>query len=112
MKRFVDYDPVSGITTYSDYESATDTLKVGYEFESVAPALDHNKALQNDEQYTKDGIKAGWWHYAHIPISLIHKWQVEEGINVLDKNDERKVFQKLNSPEYRYLKTTTKTHMV
>jgi hypothetical protein len=112
LKRLVDYDPNSGITTYSDYDSTTDVLKVGYEYDDVSQILDSNKVLQNDEQYTKDGIKNDWWHYAHIPLSIVHKWLVEEGINAFSKDDARKVFQKLNSPEYRYLKTTTKTHMV
>jgi hypothetical protein len=78
----------------------------------LTPLLDHNKDSRTTSSYTKKGIKNDWWHYAHIPMSIIHKWLVEEGINVFEKNDARKVFQKLNSPEYRYLKTTTKTHMV
>ena len=110
MKRLVDYDPINGITTYTDYNSVDDSLKIGYEFDDVSPVLDFNKAKQNDEQYTRDGIKNDWWHYAHIPMSLILKWQVEEGINVFDKNDTKKVLQKVNSPEYRYLKTTTLMH--
>ena len=110
MKRRIDYNPVSGITTSMDYNSVTDVTTVIHEFDDVGAALDQNKALANDNEYTKQGIKNGFWHYAFIPNALIHKWMVEDGINVYRKEDEKKVFQKLNSPEYRYLKTTTKHH--
>ena len=111
MKRVVDYNPHSGITMSMDYNPDTDTTTVIHEFDDVSAALDRNKALANDSEYTRQGIKDGFWHYAFIPNSIIHKWMIEEGINVYRTEDERKVFQKLNSPEYRYLKTTTKHHM-
>ena len=110
MKRFVDYDPLNGITTSVDYNSSTDTTNIITEYSDATPILDMNKARQNDSDYTKKGIKDGWWHYAFIPNSIISKWMIEEKINVFDKNDNKKVFQKINSPEYKYLKTTTKHH--
>jgi hypothetical protein len=108
MKRLVDYDPFTGVTTYTETEG--DETRIGYEFDDVTPVLDMNKTLQNDEQYTRDGIKDGWWHYAQIPASLILKWRIEEGIDIFSKNDTKKVFAKLNDPQYRYLKTTMKVH--
>ena len=110
-KRFVDYEPLSGHTTYVDYDSVTDTTTVITEFPDLESSLDRNKALANDRDYTRRGIKEEFWHYAFIPNAIIEKWLIEERINVFDKNDDKKVFQKLNSPEYRYLKTTTKIHM-
>lgn len=112
MKRIVDYDPLSGATTYFDYVPETDTTQIITEFDDVAPLLELNKAMQNDDDFTKKGIKNGWWLYASIPNSLIHKWLIEDGINVYRREDEKRVFRKLNSPEYRYLKTTTKFHEV
>lgn len=110
MKRVVDYNPVSGITMSVDYDRHTDTTTIIHEFDDVGSALDRNKALANDTDYTKKGIRDGWWHYAFIPNAIIHKWMVEEGINAYKKEDEARVFKKLNSPEYRYLKTTAKHH--
>ena len=109
-KRFVDYDPVSGISTFTEYDSGTDSINLTYEYDDVSTNLDLCKALANDEDYTKKGIKNGWWHYAHIPNSIINKWLIEEGINVFDRNDQKKVHQKLNSPEYMYLRTSHKRH--
>lgn len=110
MKRRVDYNPMTGITTSVDYNSVTDTTAVIHEFDDLSAVLDQNKALANDTEYTKKGIKNGFWHYAFLPNAIIHKWMIEDGINVYRKEDEKKVFQKLNSPEYRYLKTTAKYH--
>lgn len=110
MKRLIDYDPLTKVSTFFDYVPETDTTIVSRE-QDIASILEANKRLQNDEQYTRDGIKEEFWHYATIPNIVIEKWKNEEGIDVFNKNHERRVFQKLNSPEYRYLKTTTKIHL-
>jgi len=104
-KGVVDYDPFSGITTSFEYDSVNDITIIG-RTQDVEPALERNKRLQNDTQYSKDGIKESWWHEAFIPNMIIEKWKLEEGIDVFNKNDRKKVKSKLNSPEYRYLKTT------
>lgn len=108
-KRIVDYDPLSGITTTFEYDHLTDTTYIGRE-QDVSFILDNNKVLQNSEDYTKHGIKNEWWHYATIPNIVIEKWRNELGVDVFNKNHEKKVYSLLNQPEYRYLKTTTKMH--
>jgi len=107
LKRVIDYDPFTGITTYFDYDHSTDTTIVGSE-QDVVKLLEQNKRLQNDDDYTKQGIKAGWWHYASYPAIIIEKWFNEYGVNVFDRNHEKKVTELTNRPEYRYLKTTRK----
>lgn len=109
MKRILDYDPTTRITTWFDFDPVTDTTYVGRE-QDVESILEINKKLQNDESYSKKGIKESWLHYATIPNILIEKWKTEEGIDVFNKNHEKRVFQKLNNPEYRYLKTTALMH--
>lgn len=109
-KRLVEYDPFNGISTYCDYDAVTDTLYTIEEYDDLAATLDACKALANDEEYTRKGIKQGWWHYAFIPNIIINKWLVEEGINVYRHEDQKKVHQKLNSPEYAYLRTSHKKH--
>ena len=109
-KRILDYDPQTGVTEYFEYDSLSDTTTLS-RHQDVESVLEGNKTLQNDTDYTKKGIKGSFWHYANIPLITIEKWLNEEGIDVFNKNHERKVFQKLNSPEYRFLKTTHKTHL-
>lgn len=109
-KRVLEYDPLTGITTSVEYVPETDTTIVHREQDTVGLILDANKALQNDEKFTKDGIKNSWWHYAQIPNIIIEKWLNEHGVDLYNKDHQKAVFRLLNQPEYRYLKTTTKMH--
>lgn len=108
-KRIVDYDPATGVTTYFEYEADTDTSVIST-VQDVEPILERNKLLSNNSDYTKQGIKESWWHYADIPNVLIEKWLREDGIDVYNKDHERAVFRKLNDPQYRFLKVTAKHH--
>lgn len=109
-KRIVDHDPLTGITTWFDYDPATDTSYVG-RVQDAEAILEVNKALAKESSYTREGMRDAWLHYATIPLLLIEKWKAEEGIDVFNKDHARRVFQKLNAPEYRYLKTTNKVHI-
>jgi hypothetical protein len=104
-KRIVDYDPFTGMTTTFDYDFSSNTTYVGRE-QDFSLLLDANKALQNDESYSKQGIKSEWWHMAKIPNIVIEKWKNEKGIDVLNKDHWPAVKRLLNDPEYRWLKTT------
>ena len=107
-KRIIDYDPVSKVTTYFDYDHVSDTTIVGSE-QDVSLLLERNKLLQNNPDYWKQGVKDSWAHYASYPAIIIEKWLNEYGVNVFDKNHQKRVIELTNRPEYRYLKTTTKT---
>ena len=104
--RLLDYDPTTGISTYHDYDPLTDETFIHYE-QDVERIIEFNKALQNDTDYSKQGIKKEWWHIAQIPIILQLKWLNEEGIDVYNKNHWPRVMQKLRDPDYKYLRTTS-----
>ena len=105
MKRIVDYDPFTGVTTTFDYDHATDTTIIGRE-QDVSLLLDVTKALQNDGDYSKKGIKESWWHMATVPAIVIEKWKNEKGVDVFNKDHWPAVKRLLNDPEYKWLKTT------
>ncbi len=111
MKQFLSHDPLNAITQHTDYDHGTDTLLVHSEgeYDSV---LELNKKMANDTDYTKDGIRSEFWHYASIPPIVQMKWLVEKGVDVWKKEDAKKVSQLLEDPEYRYLKTTNKIHLM
>ena len=72
-----------------------------------------NKAMANDGDIWKQGVKNGWAHYGQIPAIVLEKWLNEHGVDAFKKENWDKggpVWRLLNSPEYRYLKTTTKFH--
>ena len=66
----------------------------------VEPILERNKALQNE------GHRGGfWWRAASIPNVVIEKWLREDGIDVFNKDHWPAVRRRLNSSEYRWLRT-------
>ena len=105
-KRIVDYDPLTGMTTTFDYDHASDTTYVGRE-QDISLLIESNKAMQNDIEYSKNGIKTEWWHMCKIPPLVIEKWKNEKGIDVLNKDHWKAVKKLLNDPEYKWLKTTS-----
>lgn len=104
-KRLLDYDPLTGTYTYHDYDHATKKTYITTE-QDVEQHLKLNKASYNDDN--KQGVKQDWWHVAHVPNSVIHKWLNEEGINFYSSDPwhVKKVKEKLNSNEYKYLRVT------
>jgi len=110
-KRIIDFDPLTGMTTWFDYDPQTDITYVGREAD-VESILEVNKTLANMPEYSKGGMKAGMWHYATIPNILIEKWMVEDGIDAYKRDHWPAVVRKINSPDYRWLKTTAKRHEV
>lgn len=108
-KRVLDYNPYTGITTSFDYDPVSDQTIIGREADPTA-YVEYGKELQKHEEYSKDGIKKGWWHYCIFPPIIIEKWLKEHGVNVFNKDHQKAVFRLINQPEYRYLKTTTKMH--
>lgn len=108
-KRVLDYDPLTGITTNFEYNYATDETTISRE-QDVELILDINKAITNDEDISKKGIKHGWWHYAQVPNIIIEKWRREHGVDFFNKDHQKAWLKLINQPEYRYLKTTTKMH--
>ena len=94
-RRLLEHDKLLGKKVYHHYDYETD----------IEPILNRNMAAAKDPVYMKNGFKSGWWHAGTIPNGVIAKWLSEEGINFYDKNHWQAVKRKLNSPEYRYLRT-------
>src|SRR6478609_7220532 len=88
-KRILDYDPVTGITDYFEYDSLTDTTTIS-NFQDVEPILEGNKTLRNDTEYTKDGIKKEFWHYATIPNIVQMEILRKHGVDMDNKNHWKK----------------------
>ena len=99
----LDYDPFTKITTWHDYDALTDTTTL-HSVQDVEPFLEQNKLDYNDGS-------DGWspsrelQRVASIPNILIEKWLREEGIDVYNDNHWPAVVRKLNSSEYRHLRT-------
>jgi len=107
MKRLLDYDPLSREAVWFEM---TDNVIQLHHTQDCSHIIEANKMMANETQYSKDGIKEDWWHYARIPNIVAFKWLKEEGIDIWDRNHKKAVWAKLNDPDYKYLKTTTGRH--
>lgn len=107
-KRLLDYDPFTGLIQHIYYDETTNEthIETTQDAASLNAGLEMAKALKNDEDYTKKGLKDEALHYAWIPPSVIMKWLAEG----MDINDKKAMIKKVNTPEYAYLKTTNLVH--
>ena len=109
MRRLIDYDPLTRESVWYDYDHTSGEM-ILHHHQDVGHIIEANKMRQNEDWYSKDGIKKNMWHYACIPNTVILKWKKEHGVDVFDKAHRRRMFKLLNDPEYKYLKVTTGTH--
>lgn len=70
--------------------------------QDVSKYLDRNRRECNDFQARRNTTRR---KVAEIPLIVVEKW-LKMGVNIFDKNDNRKVQQLLNSNEYAYLRTS------
>ena len=108
-RRLLGYDPITGLTTWHHYDWTTDETIIETSGDSE-PYLELNKAMARDDDFTKKGIKDGFWLYASIPPAVQVKWLVEDGIDVYNPSHGARISAKLEDPEYKYLKTTSGHH--
>jgi hypothetical protein len=71
--------------------------------QDVEPILELNKAQYNETVHKSPNGEM--WHAARIPPVVQLKWLLEDGIDVFDPEHARKVAQKLNSSDWRHLRT-------
>lgn len=105
MKRLVETNPDTGVSIYHHYDSETDETVIE-EYQDCQPILERNKEANKNADLNKLN-KEDMWHMATIPNIIINKWLIEDGIEVFSKDPGmmKKVRQKLNSPEWAYLRT-------
>jgi hypothetical protein len=102
-----DADPETGVTTYFDYDPIKDQVLLT-SHQDVTGFLDRMKAIRDDEDYSRKGIKEDWWHYASIP-TIVEMELMKRGLYLHKKDDMPAILKIINS-EYPYLKLTTKRH--
>lgn len=77
-----------------------------YAVQDVAPILERNQAMAtHNDGYTPSRDMA---RIASIPLSIVYKWMTEEGWDPFsqDPGCQRKLAEKLDSSEFRYLRTS------
>jgi hypothetical protein len=108
-RRLLDYDPLTGISTWFQYQDSTEEMAITTE-QDLSPILDGITARRNDTDYSRDGIKNDWWHYARLPLTVIMEMKSKHGVDLMASKVDWKSALKIINREYPLLKTTEKTH--
>ena len=72
--------------------------------EDIQPLIDSNKKLQQEDHSIRDEFRLS----ARIPMTVVYEWKRKFGVDLLNKDHKDAVKKLLNSPDYRYLKTTNR----
>ena len=111
MKQLLDYDPIRGMSCFMEVDHATNKLMLTHE-QDVGKIIDANKNDANDIDKTRRGWKQDWWKYASIPAIVEVQWLQKFGVSLDNPGHKKKIFQLLNHPDYKYLKSTSKVHTI
>ena len=72
--------------------------------ENIIPLIASNKTLQQEDHHIADDFRLS----ARIPMTIYYEWKNKFGVDMFDPNHKEGVKKLINSPEYRYLKTTNR----
>jgi hypothetical protein len=95
MKRIIDHDPLTGVTTYHSYDHSTGTTHIE-EVQDVEKIVEWSKRMAKDESYRKEGMKGdNWMHVARVPITIVQKLITEYKLDPYstDEGEINKVLQ-------------------
>lgn len=94
---------MSELKSHIVHDEMEDKLHVAHT-QDIAPIIERNIARSNEiDKHAKYGEMES---VASIPMVVVVQW-MKEGINVMNPTyeDTKKIKQRLNSPEYAYLRT-------
>ena len=72
--------------------------------QDIKHLIDSNKKLQQEDHHIADDFRLS----ARIPMTVYYEWKNKYGVDMFDPNHKEGVKKLINSPEYRYLKTTNR----
>jgi mannosyltransferase OCH1-like enzyme len=75
---------------------------INHKSQDLTKLLDQNKRLQQEDHHIKDELRLS----ARIPVTIYYEWKNKFGVDLYNKDHAQAVRKLLNSPDYRYLKTT------
>tara|TARA_R100001530_G_scaffold54022_1_gene39864 strand:- start:668 stop:967 length:300 start_codon:yes stop_codon:yes gene_type:complete len=85
------------------YDNPTGQFAIEH-IEDIQPLIDSNKRLQQEDHLMKDEFRLS----ARIPVTVVYEWKNKFGVDVFNNNHKDAVRRLLNSPDYKYLKTTNR----
>ena len=110
--RKLSHDPLSGITTWHDYDHHAKKRRIIYQNDpSIEWAnISANKREQNEGKYNfhgKKGKEMGMRKVARFTPWAQMLWLNKYGYSPLDRRFLKQTVKNLNDPEWKYLKTSS-----
>lgn len=103
------YDPSTKRSVSIEEEDGLLIVKEMVPKAALTQFVEYNKKLYNavpHKQYKSALRKKNVWQAASIPCIILEKWKKEEGIDIFNDDHWPKVREKLNSEEYKFLRTS------
>src|SRR6478609_1090617 len=107
--RFVDFDPISGITTTFTYDHTCDQFTIAHSQDTTA-IQESNRLAQLDIDAHRAQAKNDWSLYAKVPNIVIMEWRQKFGVDFFNPDHWPQAMKLINSPDYRDVKRTTYHH--
>lgn len=104
-RRLIDWDPETREALWHHWDDATGTAMLET-VHDVEPILEANRAVRIEDERLRPGRMGDMFRVASIPNGVAHKWLIEKGLNIHDRNHWPAVKKLLNDPEWRYLRTS------
>ena len=104
MSEFFEYDPTTGIRTDLRFNEHDQTMSV-IRTADCSQVVDWARQTANEVGMNRHDMHESWWLYAKLPPIVMLQMRAK-GINVFDKNDQKRMFAEINT-HYPWLKCTT-----
>jgi len=104
-----DYDPLTKRSVHMVEQDGLLIVKETIPKAELRKMLDRNKAEYNaipHKQYKSALREKNMWRAASIPNIIVEKWKKEEGLDIFNENHWPKIRKKLNSEEFKFLRTS------
>jgi hypothetical protein len=101
-KRLLEYDPLTKTSTWFEGNG-----KGGFSIcqsQDVEAHLEKAKRLRNNAEYKRQGIKNDWYHFATVPMTVIHEIMLKYGLH-WDRKEDIPKFEKIIQRDYPKLLT-------
>ena len=95
MKRFIEHDSFTGLSRYYEYVDGKVLIRTEGDAEGN---LEYSKAIRNDTDISKQGIKKGIWHVAHWPPSVQLEMMTKFGVDPISNPKEAIKIAKVHYP--------------
>lgn len=103
------YNPLTGRNIEMTEQDGLLIVRETVPKEVIRKMLDRNKEEYNSvshKGYKRELMGKNMWRAASIPNIIVEKWKKEEGLDIFNDNHWPKIREKLNSEEFKYLRTS------